>query len=460
MSTASEWDLIAIGGGSAGLVAAKTAAGFGARVLLVERDRLGGDCLWTGCVPSKALIAAAARGDQFAQAMAAVRAAIAAIAPTDSAEALESAGVAVRLGEARFRDDRSIDLNGQTIRFAQALIGTGSSPRLPPIEGSSRVRLRTSDDLWELEQLPKRLVILGGGPVGCEIGQAMARLGSAVTIIQRNTRLLPRDDEDASDIIHTALRCEGIDVRTGRTARSITSADGESGVLTLDDDTAVPFDVIVSALGREPRATQLHLEAAGVRCDQAGYVKVDASLRTSNPRIWAAGDVTGMPKFTHTAGVNGSIAATNALLGLRRRAERAGIPRVTFTSPEVAAVGLAPAEADSRRHRVITQWHEHSDRAITEGTVTGYSRIVVDRRGRILGGTIVGPRAGESLGELSLAVKSQLTTATVASTTHPYPTYNDAIWNAAIVDVKSRLANGVAAIGIRLLRWLRGIRLR
>ena len=473
MPSSDTWDLIVIGGGSAGLVASKTAAGFGARVLLIERARLGGDCLWTGCVPSKALIAAAhdaataarlgvngGRGATFRSARASVQHAIQTIAPVDSREALEADGVAVGAGQATFTSGRTVAVDGRELRFRQALIATGTSPAIPHISGAESVHIRTSEDFWDLEDLPRRLVVLGGGAIGCELGQAMARLGAEVTIVHRGSRILPKEEQEASRAVLGSLQADGVTVLTGRTATSVRSADGRSGELTLDDGSTLEFDTLLAALGREPHTRALSLARAGVNLDPAGYVHVDSRLRTTNPRIWAAGDVTGLPKFTHTAGVNGSVAATNAILGLRRKVETRVIPRVTFTAPEVAAVGVQAEHADPRRHRVVTWDHRHSDRAITESATAGYTRVVVDRRGRILGGTIVSPRAGETVGELALSVKAGLTTSTLAGTTHPYPTFNDPLWNAAVADVRHRLGRGAAGAAVRGLRAIRAFVVR
>ncbi len=458
------WDLVVIGGGSSGLVASKTAAGFGARVLLIEKDRLGGDCLWTGCVPSKALISAAHQASinrtdsaDFAATMHGVERAIQTIAPVDSREALEAYGVSVAHGTARFLSPRTLSLNGVETHFKQAVIATGTSPTVPQLPGSTGLHVLTSESFWELRELPAELVILGGGAIGCELGQAMARLGSRVTIVQRGPHILPKEEAEAARIVHDALLADGVTILTGRTAVTATSKDQLSGTVMLDDGEVVHFDRLLAALGRHPAAGELNLSAAGVVTDEFGFVRVDGALRTSNKRIWAAGDITGMPQFTHTAGVNGSVAATNAILGLRRHAETRVIPRVTFTSPEVAAVGAQASAADPQRHRVITQHHEHSDRAITESTTSGFTQIVVDQRGHILGGTIVGPRAGETVGELSLAVHARLTTSSLASTIHPYPTYNDPLWNAAVVDVRYRLGRGMIAPAIGLLRRLRSM---
>lgn len=471
------WDLVVIGGGSAGLIASKTAAGFGARVLVIERDRLGGECLWTGCVPSKALIAAAhaaysARHSArfgttvpevavgFRAVMASVRSAMDAIAPTDSRTSLEAENVNVLRGEAVFTSSRSLNVDGVEVRFRQTVIATGSTPALPALEGIDTVDVLTSDNFWELEELPGRLLILGGGAVGCELGQAMARLGSAVSIVQRAQRILPKEEPRASRVVHDALISDGAAIYTGRTGVRVTSSDGISGQLLLDDGIWIEFDRIVVAIGRQSRNDDLHLHKAGVDTDSKGFVSVDQSLRTSNRRIWAAGDATPLPKFTHIAGVNGSIAATNAVLGLRRSIDGRLVPRVTFTAPEVAAVGLQAAAADGDRHRVVTWEHSRSDRAVADSDTSGFTQIIVDRKGRILGGTIVGPRAGEAVGEMALAVKQGLTTTALAGTTHPYPTYNDALWNSAVADVRYRLGRGLPAAAIRFLAKLRTFMLK
>lgn len=470
MPEAAVWDLVVIGAGSAGLVASKTAAGFGATVLLIERDRLGGDCLWTGCVPSKTLIAAAhavstARESSFLgvnipeltvdfrAVMDSVHTAMKTIAPTDSRAALEAENITVLHGNAVFASPRSLTVDGTEVHFRQAIIATGSTPALPDIEGIDSVRVLTSDSFWELRELPERLLILGGGAIGCELGQAMARLGSRVSIVHRGPRILSREEPRASTIIHDGLVRDGALIYTGLTGVQIRSTDGISGRLLLDDGTWMEFDRLVSALGREPRTNALQPQRAGVDTDPNGYVAVDKVLRTTNRRIWAAGDTTGLPQFTHTAGVNGSIAATNAILGLRRRVDDRAIPRVTFTAPEVAAVGLQAAATGLQR--VVTWEHSHSDRAITESDTTGFTQIIVDRKGRILGGTIVGPRAGETVGELALAVKQRLSTSALAGTTHPYPTYNDPLWNAAVDDVRYRLGRGPVAVAIRILAKVR-----
>ena len=471
------WDLVVIGGGTAGLVASRTAASFGARVVLIEAARLGGDCLWTGCVPSKSLIAAAdaastARSSaplgvhtglvrvDFAQVMAHVQSAMAEIAPVDSAESLVRDNIEVVLGRARFTGPRSFVVGSRTLRFRQALIATGASPVRPTIPGIGAVDVLTSETFWNLRTLPPRLVVVGGGAIGCEIAQAMARLGSAVTLIQQGARLLPKEDERASAIVEAALAADGVTVLTGVTVTAATSADRLSGTFTLSDGSLVRFDRALMALGRRPNTAGLDVERVGVAQDSRGHIIVNSRLRTANPRIWAAGDVTGLPQFTHTAGVNASVAATNAVLGLRRSFDSAAVPRVTFTHPEVAAVGMQARDAARAGHLVVSRDHEHVDRAVTDARQVGFTQLVVNRRGRVLGGTVVGPRAGETLGEISLAVKNRLTTSAIAGTTHAYPTYSDGLWNVAVADVHRRLQSGALATVTRTLRWLRTARMR
>ncbi|QYJ04162.1 FAD-dependent oxidoreductase [Nocardioides panacisoli] len=473
MSTPEQWDLVVLGGGSAGIVAAKTAAGLGARVLLVERDRTGGDCLWTGCVPSKALLAAAeaaaaARGGarlgvdvadmqvDFGRVMAHVRAAIAEIEPVDSPAALAEAGVTVRHGHARFTGEGTLDVDGEPVHFTQAVLATGAAPALPPIPGLADVDPLTSDSVWDLPEAPRRLAILGAGTVGCELGQGLARLGVEVTLVEGAPRVLPREDADAATAVHRALEADGVRLRPGRSVTAVEATGGGAGSLRLEDGGSIGFDRLLVAVGRRPRTDDLGLDAVGVAVDDRGFVVVDPRLRTTNQRIRAAGDLTGHPQFTHVAGVHGSIAASNAVLGVRRSVDTAAVPRVTYTQPEVAAVGI-----DTGRERpgvrLLTLAHEHVDRAVTEGRTDGLTRLAVDRRGRILGATVVGPRAGETLGELALAVRRGLRTRDLAGITHAYPTWNDGAWHAAIADVREQLARPAtrrALHGIaRTRRW-------
>jgi pyruvate/2-oxoglutarate dehydrogenase complex dihydrolipoamide dehydrogenase (E3) component len=470
------WDLLVVGGGTAGLVAAKTAAGFGASVLLVERDRIGGDCLWTGCVPSKTLLSAAHAAHaartatqygigvgkvtvDFPAVMAHVHQVIAAIEPTDSPAAMRATGVCVAHGCAQFTSPNAVEVDGVPVTFRQALVAAGAAPVMPPIPGLAQANPLTNESVFGLTRLPERLLVLGGGNIGCELGQAFARLGSHVTIVEAAERLLSREDLDAAELVTRALTGDGVQLRTG-TAMTAVRRDGATWQAVLADGSEIGFDTVLVAVGRQPRTSHLGLEVAGVELDERGYVQVDPRLRTTNPRIWAAGDLTGHPQFTHTAGVHGSLAAGNAVLGLRRQVDLASVPRVTFTQPEVAAVGVSLEKARAHGLTVRTVEHDKVDRAIAEQQTAGFSRLVLDGKGRVVGATIVGPRAGESLAEAVLAARHGLRARDIAAATHAYPTYSDGLWMAAIAQVQAQLTGGVTGRATRALAAVRRVTLR
>ncbi|WP_236242972.1 NAD(P)/FAD-dependent oxidoreductase [Streptomyces sp. CC228A] len=462
MSSARAYDLVVIGGGSAGLTAARTAGRFGARTLLVERDRLGGDCLWTGCVPSKALLHVAAevhaaRGvDRYglaapagpadlAAVMRDVKGAIAAIEPHDSPEALRPFGVEVAYGPAVFTGPRTLSVGERRVSFRYALVATGSAPALAPVPGLAEAAPLTSDSVWDLERLPERLAVLGGGPIGCELAQALGRLGSRVTLVEAQDRLLPREEPDASRVVRERLEAEGVTVLTGYQVEKV--ADG---ALHGPGGETVPYDALLAVTGRRPRTDGLDPAAAGVEVDGRGHIRVDDRLRTTNPRVFAAGDVTGTSAFTHLGGVQGGTAATNALLGPVRRIDHRAVPWVTYTDPEVARVGLTADEgraAHGDRVRVRTLRHDRVDRAVADGRTEGFTTLVLDPRGRVVGATVVAPRAGETIAHLATAVRLGWTASRYAGTVHPYPTYADGPWHAAILDVHQRLARHSRVIG-------------
>lgn len=471
---AQEWDLLVIGGGSAGIVGAKTAARLGARVALVERDKTGGDCLWRGCVPSKSLLASAHAAAAAGRLSAAgvypqppridfpairtdIARKIAHIEPIDSPQALEDAGVHVISGQARFSSRRTITVEDRTIAFRHALLATGARPAVPSIPGLSESSYLTSDSLWDLAELPERLVVLGGGSIGCELGQAFARLGSSVVIVDSAPHILPREHADAAAVVAESLTADGVRVAAGVAVQEVFSSAGDAGFLRISTASVsedIPFDRLLVAVGRTPNTAHLGLDTAGVRLGERGFVEVSASLRTSNPRIWAAGDLTGHPQFTHTAGSHGSLAASNAVLGLSRKAQTDAIPRITFTDPEVASVGVSGVSADGAT--TITRTHDHVDRAVTDGRVDGFSELTLDRKGRILGATIVGPRAGESLAEVVVAMKSGMTVRGLAGVMHAYPSYGDGVWAAAVQQASTALETPAARRFTRLLRrWSR-----
>jgi pyruvate/2-oxoglutarate dehydrogenase complex dihydrolipoamide dehydrogenase (E3) component len=454
-------DLAVLGGGTAGLTAAIGAARQGARVVLVERERTGGDCLWTGCVPSKALLAVAERAHlarssahlgvaadvqvDLAAAMRHVRGAIATIAPHDSPERLRREGVQVVLGTGRFVGPDRLEVDGRSLRFRHAMVATGAAPLVPPIEGLEDVDPLTTDTLWDRREPPQRLLVLGGGPIGVELGQAYARLGVAVTLVELADRLLPREEPSASQIVHAALTADGVDVHVGSRALRVGS-DPEGPHLVVEqhgEHRRLAFGDLLLAVGRRPRTAGLGLDVAGVALDEQGAVAVDDRLRTSNPRIYAGGDVTMRLPFTHTAFAHGATVVQNALFGLRRRVDHERIPWVTFTDPEVARVGLSAAEARERfgdRARVRVSHHRDLDRAVTAAATTGSATLVGDPKGRLVGATVVGPRAGETIGEVVAWMAGGAKLATIVRSTHAYPTWSQDLEGASLADLEAGLA--------------------
>lgn len=477
------YDLLVIGGGTAGLVAAVGAAGQGARTLLVERDRTGGDCLWTGCVPSKALLTVAehahiARSSgelgvhvgevsvDFAAAMAHVKASIATIEPHDSPDRLRREGIEVRHGTARFVGPQMVEVDGDRIPFRHAMIATGATPVVPPLPGLAEVDPLTSETLWDLTELPDRLVVLGGGPIGSELGQAFARLGSRVTIIEMAPTIIPREEPEAAAVLTARLTAEGVDVLAATTARRVRiDEDGTRHLMVApsdaDDDDgsaerAIPFDQILVAVGRKPSTDDLGLDEANVALTDRGAIEVDDRLRTTNPRIFAGGDATMLLPFTHVASTHGSTVVQNALFGLRATVDHDKIPWVTFTDPEVARVGLSAAEARERFGddiAVRTSPHGGLDRAVTSGRTEGFAQLVGDNKGRIVGATIVGPRAGEGIGEVAAWMANGAKLGRITRTTHAYPTWSADLAAASLQELRVGLKRLEPAS--RLLLWTR-----
>ena len=462
-------DLVVIGGGSAGLTTAVGAAGIGARVTLVEADRTGGDCLWRGCVPSKSLLSAAravhlARtADRFGlgtaelevdlgAVMDAVRRRQDAIAPHDSPERLEREGVTVVAGRGRLagRGRVAVALDGggsRDLRTRRVLVATGATPALPPVDGLTDADPLTSDSVWGLRELPRRLVVLGGGPIGCELGQAFARLGSEVTVVELLDRLVPREEPAASAVLLRTLRDEGVHVRIGtRAVRVDDTADGPVLQVETTDDrrqtTRIPFDRILVATGRRPTTDGLHLERHGVALRRSGHVWVDDTMRTSASWVFAAGDVTGELPFTHAAGAQGGLVVTNALLGLRRSFDASVVPWVTFTEPEIGRIGMTEAEAvaEHGRDAVTVASHDNLrlDRAVAAGATAGFARLVVGPRDRILGATVVSDRGGEVIAAVTAWVTQGATLSDVGRTTIAYPTFAEAPGKAASEVLRER----------------------
>jgi pyruvate/2-oxoglutarate dehydrogenase complex dihydrolipoamide dehydrogenase (E3) component len=477
MAGTERYDLVVIGGGTGGLVAARIAAATGARVALVERERTGGDCLWTGCVPSKALLAAAELAQRmrdaesvglaavepeidFAAVMRHVRAAQRAIAPEDSPERLSADGVEVIQAEARFLDHGVVAAGPRRLRYRAAIVATGSRPTIPPIDGLQAAKPLTSETVWELEALPARLVILGGGPIGCELGQAFARLGSRVALVELAGRLLIKEEPRASELIARVLADEGVDVRLGAPARAA-APDGDGRGLLVGDD-VLPFDRLLVAAGRSPSTDGLGLDAIAVATDDRGAIVVDERLRTTAKGVYAVGDVTGALPFTHVAAYHARTAAPNALFGLRRTVDYAAVPWATFTDPEIGRVGLTEDQTRKRwgDRAVIAEFdYAGADRAITAGRARGFAKLVGDHHGRLVGATVAAPAGGEVIAELAAHVAACAKIDAVSRQVHAYPTLAEGPARAAdrhvtrkLLSPRMRAVTRTALAARRLLR--------
>ncbi|MGD8874237.1 MAG: FAD-dependent oxidoreductase, partial [Gammaproteobacteria bacterium] len=433
-------DLVVIGGGPGGLVVASVAAQAGLKVTLVEKsDRLGGDCLHTGCVPSKALIHAAHTAHaartgasegllstmpdiDFEQAIVQVEEAIARIQAYDDPERFRGYGCDVRFGKAQFVSPDSIAVGDEIIHGRRFVIATGSRPALPPIPLLEQAGFETSDSIFKRRDRPGHLTVIGGGPIGVELAQAFARLGSRVSIIEMADRLLPTYDPQVSAALLQVLQDEGIQVITGAMIAGI-HREGDIRQLRLSDDTSVETDRILVATGRRPVLHGLGLEAAGVEYNQQG-IRVDRRLRTSQKHIYAVGDVCGPYPFTHMAEYQAGIALANIVFRIPRKTDYRVVPQVVYTDPEVASVGLTESEAVARnlRYEVADFPLAELDRAITDRATTGFARILL-RRGRILGASLVGPHAGELVHELALAMRVRAKAREITELVHAYPTY-------------------------------------
>ncbi|WP_349359403.1 FAD-dependent oxidoreductase [Stappia sp.] len=446
-------DICVIGAGSGGLSVAAAAAAFGVEVVLVEKGRMGGDCLNYGCVPSKALIAAgkaahtAGHATTFGVSVPRVdvdfqtvhdhvHSVIAAIAPHDSVERFEGLGVTVIQDAGRFTDPDTVVAGDTEIRARRFVVATGSSPAVPPIPGLDAVPYFTNETIFERTTCPEHLVVVGGGPIGLELAQAHRRLGAKVTVIEA-LRALAKEPEDLAAIVLERLRGEGIEILQ---ETKVTGVSGTAGALCVTVEDAAGTreiagsDLLVAA-GRTPNLDGLGLEAAGIRVTRAG-IKVGADLRTSNRRVYAIGDVAGGLQFTHVAGYHAGIVIRALLFRLPAKEDRAILPWVTFTDPEIGHVGLTEAQARTRfgKHhvKVLEAPFSGNDRAQAERRTAGLVRLVVAKRGRIVGADVVGPSAGEIVNLLSLAVSRKLTARDLAGFVSPYPSLSEAVRRAAI----------------------------
>jgi pyruvate/2-oxoglutarate dehydrogenase complex dihydrolipoamide dehydrogenase (E3) component/uncharacterized membrane protein YdjX (TVP38/TMEM64 family) len=442
-------NLIVIGAGSAGLVASLIAATVRAKVTLIERDRMGGDCLNTGCVPSKALIRSARVADyarrgpefglrsvpvevDFQAVMERVQSVIRRIEPHDSVERFTGLGVDCVQGEARVLSPWSVEVNGVTLTAPNIVLATGSRPRVPALPGLDQVDYLTSDTVWEIREAPRRLLVIGAGPIGCELAQAFSRLGSEVALVTHAPRVLPREDADVAEVVEAAFRDGGIALHTSSEPLAF-EASGTGGACRLrgpDGEEELVFDRLLLAVGRTPIVDDLGLQALGVELTSRGSLLVDDYLRTSIPTIYACGDVAGPFLFTHMASHQAWYAAVNALFGRFRkfRVDYSVVPWATFTDPEVARVGLSEAEARDRDIPFeVTRYDlDDLDRAIADGEAHGFVKVLtVPGRDRILGATIVGYHAAELISEFVLAMKHGIGLNKILGTIHIYPTLSE-----------------------------------
>ncbi len=440
-------DIAVLGGGAAGLAAAREALRRGARATIVNDGPLGGDCTFTGCVPSKTVIEAAHAGRSFADAFEMARRVRERIADSESAAVLEDEGIRVIEGEGTLVVDRrspAIAVGGDTVRAKGVVLALGSRPAIPPIDGLDTVDVLSTDDLWELTDRPRSMVVVGGGAIGCELSQALAKLGVEVTIVELGPRLLIKEEAAAASIVATALKTAGVTILTGVAVSAVRRSPG-GATLELDDGRTVEAERILMAVGRSPNSRRGGMIDAGVALDDRGYVVNSDDLATSVAGVYVAGDLAGRLQFTHAADHMGRLAVSNLLSKTARwrpsrfRAEQ--IPWVTFTRPEVAQIGPTEAEATrSIEGAMVAELPltEH-DRALTAGATDGYIKLIAGPQpligsvggGRIIGATIVAERAGEMISELALAVRTGMFTGRLAQTVHPYPTWSYGIAKAA-----------------------------
>ncbi|HYW77509.1 MAG TPA: FAD-dependent oxidoreductase [Gammaproteobacteria bacterium] len=441
-------NIVVIGAGSAGLVSAYMASSLRASITLVEEEAMGGDCLNTGCVPSKTLIHAAKVAAQaqagasigigsgnisvdFPAIMQNIRQTISRVAPHDSVERYRDLGVDVRLGKARIVDPWTVDIEGERLTTRSIIIATGAEPFIPPIPGLSESGYLTSDTLWSLDRQPGELLILGGGPIGCELSQAFSRLGTAVTQVEMADRLLLREDHEVSDFVAERLRRDGVALKLSHQALRVENSDKGRVLVCMQDGNEVHFgfDTLLVAVGRKPRIGGFGLEALGI--DAPHTVETNAYLQTLYPHIFACGDVTSPYQFTHAAAHEAWHAAVNALFAplLRLKVDHSLIPAVTFVDPEVARVGLNENEALARdiEYEVTRYGLSELDRALTEDATEGFVKVLtVPGKDRILGATIVGQHAGELLAEFALAMRYRLGLGKLLGVVHAYPTWSEA----------------------------------
>ena len=471
---APRYNMVVIGAGTAGLVTAAGAAGLGAKVALIERDLMGGDCLNFGCVPSKALIAASrvaasARDAKrfgvivpdgvrvdFPAVVARMRALRADLATNDSAARFKSLGVDVFHGAARFTGRDSVEIEGATLRFRRAAIATGARATAPPIPGLAEAGYLTNETVFSPDEMPKRLVVIGAGPIGCEMAQAFRRFGSEVTMLEVMPQILIREDRDAAKLIESALNRDGVRIVTNCNIQRIEKRGPEKVIVTVNEEIAA--DEILIGAGRAPVVEGLNLEAAGIEYDRAVGVKVNDYLQTTNPHIYAAGDVATPYKFTHIADATARIVIRNALFFGRAKASSLIIPWCTYTDTEIAHVGLYAQEAEKRGLKVTTFVQELSavDRAVLDGETKGFAKVHLEQgTDKILGATIVASHAGDLISEITTAMAAKIGLGSIANVIYPYPTQAEAIKKVGDAYNRTRLTPFARRLLERWFSWTR-----
>lgn len=436
-----KYDVAVIGVGSGGLTAAATAKGFFQKVVLIERENTGGECTWSGCVPSKALInyaedAHAARKldpnikIDTAEAMKAVRQVIADVYEEESPEVLEKSGYDIVKGFAKFVDKNTLDVDGQIIKAKKIIISTGSSPMVPPIAGLDKIDYHTNETIFKLERLPESMIVLGGGPIGVELAQAMNRLGVKITLVEMMPRILIREEEEYAAMITKTLEEEGLTICTGAKAVEACMNDGKVCLKVEKDgkEEVITGDSILLSLGRVPNIKGMDLEKAGIEYTKKG-ITVDEHMETSAKGVYAVGDVTGPYQFSHMANVQGILATQNAILPINRKIDYTHVAWCTFTEPELARAGLTEQEAKEKygekNVRVFVQNYNSLERAKAKLGSYGEVKMIVDNKGRILGATVIGDRAGEIICYINAIKTLGISMAKLTSVIHPYPTYGE-----------------------------------
>ena len=472
------YNLVVIGAGTAGLVTAAGAAGLGAKVALVERYLMGGDCLNYGCVPSKGVISAAKAYARvrdahnfgievpqgvhvdFAKVMERMRRLRAGISRHDSTARFSELGIDVFLGDGKFVDQQTIEVDGQKLTFKKAVIATGARAFEPPIPGLKEAGFYTNENIFSLTQCPERMVVIGGGPIGCELAQTFQRLGSQVTQIEMAPEILPREDQDAATIVRGAMEHDGVHFLCGAQVKRIDVENGAKKIIFErgGEEERIETDLILIGAGRVPNVDGLNLDAVGVEHDQRKGVKVDDTLRTANPSIFACGDICQLYKFTHTADAEARVVIQNTLFPFfpKGRLSKLVVPWCTYTDPEIAHVGLSAHEATNQGIPIDTFTIPMNtvDRAILDGEDNGLLKVHVKKgKDTILGATMVSAHAGESISELTLAITQGIGLGKIAGVIHPYPTQAEAIKKAGDAFKRTKLTPSVA----KVFRWLIGL---